>query len=125
MTTQQAVKIILFVAALSGAITALLQTLNALGSYPAFAWICYLFFTAITLLIIFLAALVRDTKNQQQFNYVIFGSFFLKLLLSLAVIFTYVAFAHPQSAAFITPFFLYYVVFAIPETLCLMQMSKR
>lgn len=80
------------------------------------AWaITYFFFLALTLGIHFLAHRIANHPNLNAFTWLIMGSVFFKLFLSIALVWAMVRITSPEGHGFLFLFFFLYVSFTLYE----------
>ncbi len=82
-----------------------------------------LLFSLFALAIYFISIKFIYHSNKYLFGNIILISTFVKILLSMATIFTYYYFKSPESKLFILPFLVVYLIFTIFETIFLVQIN--
>lgn len=82
-----------------------------------------LLFSIFAIVIFFISMKFIHHRNQFLFGNIILISTFVKILLSMATIFTYYYLKAPESKLFILPFLMVYLIFTIFETIFLVQIN--
>ncbi len=83
-----------------------------------------LLFLIFTIGVYHLAAKAVHSPNKNLYSTVAISSIIVKLILMLAMLFTYQAIAQPTSRLFLVPFIFIYLVFTAFETSVLMKLAK-
>lgn len=65
-----------------------------------------------------------STANKYAFIRVVMISVFLKMMLSIILLFVYTKVSHPSTRFFLIPFFINYLVFTVLEVWVLMRLGK-
>lgn len=84
-----------------------------------------LFFLALTLGIHLLSLRIANHPNLNAFTWLIMGSVFVKLFLSIALVWTIVHFTRPEGHGFLFLFFFLYVSFTLYEVVGLRKTIHR
>ena len=111
-------------AAIMGIATGIFHYFQLLGAYPDFAWICYVFFTLLTFLTLYITSLSQKASTPVKGTYMILGAMGIKFLFSMFLILAYLLAVRPDNPRFILPFFILYLVFTVVETRYLLMMTK-
>jgi hypothetical protein len=82
-----------------------------------------LLFSTFALAIYFISMKFINHRNKFLFGNIILISTFVKILLSMATIFTYYYLKAPVSKLFVFPFLVVYLIFTIFETIFLVQIN--
>ena len=83
-----------------------------------------LFFSLYTIGLYYLSIYSIKSPNKGLFTSIHLGTIFLKMLLTVALIFVYREFYLPESRLYIIPYIVIYVLFTIYETYMMMKISK-
>lgn len=83
-----------------------------------------LFFAILTIVLFFLGNATSNSSNKNHFLVVAMSSIFVKLVLTLLILFTYQAFFAPVSRSHLFLFIIIYLAYTIFETYLLMKLSK-
>lgn len=125
MNLTQLYKRLLVVSGITGVILAVLHYYQLLGAYPDFAWVCWSFFSLITPFVLGLASMSNKSSTAGKAVYVVLGAMGLKFVFCLIMILLYAIIVQPESARFILPFFVFYIIYGIVETQFLLQLVKH
>ncbi|MEZ4883130.1 MAG: hypothetical protein R3E32_00245 [Chitinophagales bacterium] len=111
-------------AAIIGLGLGILHYLQLLGSNPDFAWICFVFFTILTFLTIYITSLSAKASSKVKGTTMILGAMGIKFIFSMFMILAYLLAVSPDSPRFILPFFVLYILFTVVETNYLLKITK-
>ncbi len=95
-----------------------------LGAHENFSWLCYIFFSLLTLPVMGISGLSKGMSSPQKSVGLILGAMAMRFIFSLLFLLAYILFARPKSAAFIAPFFILYTLYTIVETRVLIRLSQ-
>ncbi len=124
MPISSILKNVVLFAAIVGLGLGALQYLQLLGAHPDFAWICFVFFTLLTLLTIYITSISAKASNKVKGTTMILGAMGIKFLFSMFLILGYILAVRPDNARFILPFFVLYILFTVIETNYLLKITK-
>ena len=96
-----------------------------LKNYTGIAWWSLSLFVAISFLLYFLGTQAAKSTNKLLFNNVIIASVFFKMMAAIVILVIYKKIYHPQSSAFLIPFFIVYLFFSVFETYFMIKLSHQ
>ena len=81
-------------------------------------------FVVFTILVYHIGSKSVESPDKNMFFGVAISSIFLKLIMTLAILFSYQMVAKPSSKLYLLPFLLIYLVYTVFETSVLMKLAK-
>lgn len=103
----------------------LLYQLPALYTYANFSWLSLGFFVLLSIVTYFIGYRAVLQKNKFAFINAALGITFIKMLLCVVIVGTYIKIVNPPSRLFILPFLGIYVIYTIFETYFMMKIGKK
>jgi len=92
--------------------------------YQTLSYISLGGFILLTIGMYFMAHRAANGRDKNLFLQQVLGSTFLKMMITIMVIFAYQKFAEPPTKMYAIPFLIVYVIFTIFETYFMMKLSK-
>ena len=117
-------KILLGLSAFLALLIHLLSFLSLFESYSLFSWGSFCFFILFTMAVFFIAERAKDSPNLNTFSSVILGVIFIKMIFIIIILLIYKKTTNPESAWFLVPFFLIYLVFTIFEVYFMSKLGR-
>lgn len=120
----------IFIKSLLGAIVvSAVAYFGLISVFPNFTYtdltvIAIIMFTAISVLIFFLASNAIKSENKYSFLNIVVMNLFMKIMLSFVVVVTYVKMTEPENKWYLIPFTMVYLIFTIFETYFLSKAAK-
>ena len=99
--------------------------ISKLTNYNGIGLWSLILFSLISFILFFLGKQAAESANKLLFNNVIMASVFLKMMAAVVVLLVYKKQYHPESNAFLIPFFIVYFFFSIFETYFMVKLSKK
>ena len=124
MNKQRFFTILLGLSAILALLIYLQSYLSLFKPYSQFSWGSYLFFILFTVGVYFVADRAKDSPNLNTFSSVILGVIFVKMIFIIIILLIYKKIAAPDSAWFLAPFFLIYLVFTIFEVYFMSKLGR-
>lgn len=110
---------------LTGGVMAVLHLGGVLGEYKNFSWLCYIFFTLLTLLVMGISTLSKGMSDARKSVGLILGAMAMRFIFSLLFLLVYILFVRPKNAGFLAPFGVLYALYTIVETRALVRFSQQ
>ncbi len=108
----------------TAALLFLLRLFPETSPYLLYGWICLSVFVALSLMMFFTGYIALDDKNKQGFVRVSLLFTAIKMLVSVVLNFVYYKASAPETAFFLLPFFIVYLIYTVFETRFMMLLGK-
>jgi hypothetical protein len=115
MTWKQFLYQLILVSLGAAAILFGIHFIPAMRPYDDFSIYCILFFVIFCQFIFLLGKIAVSSNNVNLFNFLIMALMFFKIIFSIAFIFIYKQNKEPETAFYIIPFLIVYIIYTIFE----------
>ena len=115
---------LLLITTLTGIALFLLHLFPPFLPYKLVSFLGLLFFAALTTGIYFPAAKAANSSDRNAFTRLVMIFSFVKMIMTVVVVFFYHRYLKPADSFFLVPFFLTYIVFTAFETMFMSKLGK-
>ena len=125
MTFPSLIKKLLIFSLVLGVIFLALGFIPFFKSFQKFTWISFIYFFAISLVVLRMGYAASLTKNARRFVALISAAFLGRLLLSAILFGVYAWLAKPKSFGLLIPFTFFYIAYLVFDVVQLIGLQKK